>query len=473
MQPRYDALTTSNKIAYQNALNDSNIPFAKACGSILTNYCWTESDANTSAQVATRNGIPPNHVYFGIDVWAQNTTKLAHPRITYPEKGGGGTNTGIAVVKLASLNLSAGIFAPAWAFEHFPGHGQELESAMWEGTPLPEDLTCSCGGCKVRHAATESSAIVRHAREFPAGSEHFFFTDFGRAFGRDREQDNDVFEGKVIHSQLGAQATLPRPIESSSSSLEAMTLSPSLEDQVDRTILAVKVHPSQTVQTTSVKTIEQWLPLYKLNMPADGSLQLGITFQSHFDPAIIGISFYTRTAGGLQFRPIEHAESVQCIKATINAQTQETRSPRLEEVGIHIQRYAPVAATTRILDIITIRIVPLRKLGKPISHRITNIHLARRGTEENQRLRLCWNIEFKNNSTIYDTHGIPYSNITGPFAYFSVQIGGIRIGRAYALHRIVPQELVKKFEDEEIVVHVVGVGFDGRQLADCSVKLHL
>ena len=45
----------------------------------------------------------------GIDVWAQSKSSQTHPRITYPKKGGGGTNTGLAVRKLAELGLSAGV----------------------------------------------------------------------------------------------------------------------------------------------------------------------------------------------------------------------------------------------------------------------------------------------------------------------------------------------------------------------------
>ena len=115
---RYDALTTSNKVSYQNALNVQNMIFAKACGGILTNYCWKEGDAAESMHNALQNDIPLQNVYLGVDVWAQNTTKLTQPRVTYPEYGGGGTNTGVAVAKVAELGLSAGVFAPAWTFAY-------------------------------------------------------------------------------------------------------------------------------------------------------------------------------------------------------------------------------------------------------------------------------------------------------------------------------------------------------------------
>ena len=37
----YDALDVHNRINYQNGLTAENVVFAKAAGSILTNYAWT------------------------------------------------------------------------------------------------------------------------------------------------------------------------------------------------------------------------------------------------------------------------------------------------------------------------------------------------------------------------------------------------------------------------------------------------
>ena len=91
----YDALTVDNEVRYQNGLTEQNLPFAKAADTLFTNYKWTESKLNETNGVALAHGINPSKIAFGIDVFAQNIGMPGRPRITFPPKGGGGTNTGL------------------------------------------------------------------------------------------------------------------------------------------------------------------------------------------------------------------------------------------------------------------------------------------------------------------------------------------------------------------------------------------
>ena len=91
----YDALTVGNEVNYQNGLTEHNVPFAKAAGTLFTNYRWTESKLNEAKRVAHTHGLATPDIMFGIDVWAQNTGMLGRPRVTFPYQGGGGTNTGL------------------------------------------------------------------------------------------------------------------------------------------------------------------------------------------------------------------------------------------------------------------------------------------------------------------------------------------------------------------------------------------
>lgn len=91
----YDALTANNELDYQNSLTSKNLEFAKAADSLFTNYKWTEKHLVNSKETAEAAGIDVSRIYFGIDVWAQNTNMAGPPRITYPSQGGGGTNTGL------------------------------------------------------------------------------------------------------------------------------------------------------------------------------------------------------------------------------------------------------------------------------------------------------------------------------------------------------------------------------------------
>lgn len=91
----YDALTTANEVEYQNGLSSGNAAFAQAADALFTNYRWTPKKLLDSRAVAQWHGLEASQIYFGIDVWAQNTNMPGPPRVTYPEKGGGGTNTGL------------------------------------------------------------------------------------------------------------------------------------------------------------------------------------------------------------------------------------------------------------------------------------------------------------------------------------------------------------------------------------------
>lgn len=91
----YDALTIDNEVKYQNGLTEKNVVFARAAEVLFTNYKWTATNVFAARQIAKENAISTESVFFGIDVWAQNTNMPGPPRITYPPEGGGGTNTGV------------------------------------------------------------------------------------------------------------------------------------------------------------------------------------------------------------------------------------------------------------------------------------------------------------------------------------------------------------------------------------------
>ena len=91
----YDSLTKENEVAYQNALTEANVDIALAADAFFTNYKWSEEEMLVTKVVADRYALKSSEVYFGIDVWAQNTDMPGPPRVTYPREGGGGTLTGL------------------------------------------------------------------------------------------------------------------------------------------------------------------------------------------------------------------------------------------------------------------------------------------------------------------------------------------------------------------------------------------
>ena len=91
----YDALTNDNEVKYQNSLTLRNVEFALAAGALFTNYKWSKTELLNSLFIAQSNGLDTSKVYFGIDVWAQNTNMPGPRRVTFPKNGGGGTLTGL------------------------------------------------------------------------------------------------------------------------------------------------------------------------------------------------------------------------------------------------------------------------------------------------------------------------------------------------------------------------------------------
>lgn len=483
-------MTITNKVSYQNAVSALNLPFAKACGSILTNYCWKENDATNTIHKVLFENLPLHKIYFGIDVWAQNTTQLSHPRVTYPEYGGGGSNTGIAVAKLAELGLSAGIFAPAWTFEHFPGYGRDVEQTMWDAEDLPEGITCSCGDCEKRHRPSKTMALTAFARQYSATSETFFFTDFSRAISTHSMNEKDaLFDGFNIHTQLGSQSVLPLRIES----LGMRTpLQHFIEDDSGRTQLVIEARnlPSSSLKKDLAPTMHGWMiPLFKLDMPVNGSLRLRVSYRD-LSNMPQGVYFYVKVSGtihGLVRKDIPQMDHLLDLEVR-HLHDSSLQDPRLEELGFHSIAF-DAGNGTRLVEVDYICIQPIAAfpilpepapfqqisvssrdlpLGSPIhTETVSGIHRSSRGEGETQQLRLCW----AHTSTSHPMDGMPYSNITGPFSYFTVYIDDLCLGRAYAAEHILPASLADRLTGREASVKIKGVGFDGQELASATTIL--
>jgi hypothetical protein len=462
---RYDALTTSNEISYQNALNDHNFRFAEACEGMLTNYCWTEADAEKSIQFALSSRLLPQNIYFGIDVWAQNKSSFTHPRVTFPKYGGGGTNTGIAVAKLAELGLSAGIFAPAWSFEHFSGNGRGIERVMWEGDSFPTGIDCSCGDCASRHSPNEQFAVIKYARERAAGSETFFYTDFSRAFATHGDELKDLYDGNYIHAQLGTQSILPRPTTTRDNN-QAIQLSHRLETVDNRTRLVIESTQTKPVEG---EFPEQWLPLYKLDMAVYPLLS--IRYNMSLTSSAV-VSMYCKTTAGVSQVTFEAiGDGVRSTGMVLSRRA----NARIQELGIVLEK-APTSAvgeTTRLVELLEISILP-RPAGQDLwlADGIKNIRSEHRGEGQKLHTKLCWEYE-DTASPGGAMEGMPYSETTGPFSHFDVQVDDFYLGRAYALQHILNEKLVERINGRYVDVLIMGISFSGRRIAGSRSQLRL
>lgn len=475
----------------------------KACGSVLTNYCWKEGDAAASLHQALQAGLSPQETYFGIDVWAQNTTKLAHPRVTYPEFGGGGTNTGVAVAKLAELGLSAGIFAPAWTFEHFPGHGRDMEATVWDGKNLPNGIDCSCGDCSKRHQPNETSPIASTAKEHNAGSEAFFFADFSQAFGSHSDEEEDIlYGGAPLHAQLGSQSVLPLRTESIGM---ISPLRHKIERVAGRSQLVIEARnlPPAVMKRDVAATVHSWgIPLFRLDMPIDGSLRLRISYRDVSEMSQ-GVSFYLKAscqASEEEARrtgyPVGYSHKIynltrhdypkvkhldvelkidsQYIPANLRLEelgfwSQATNDRRLAEIDyICIQPVAsyPIPSRPFVYRGGYFQDVSSRNSSPdvPPHHALFAIRKTSCGEGDTQHVRLSWS-----HTSSEPVQGMPYSEITGAFSHFIIEIDDLSLGRAYAAEHVVPASLVEELTGREVAVRVHGIGFDGQELAGASL----
>lgn len=426
---------------------------------MLTNYCWDEAKAASSRNLATRSSLDCSEVHFGVDVWAQNGA-----RTTYPKRGGGGTNTGVAVAKLSELGLSVGIFAPAWSFEHFPGRGREIEKVVWEGENLPIGIECSCGDGITRHRPTPNFPIMRHARAFPAGSEKFLATNFTRSFTKHSiEQAVGASSNLRFYAQLGIQSVLPLPPQLARQ-VQQHKLSYRYEEHHDQTRLVIEAHGGVQKEVVTHSSLGSYLPLYNVNMPANGTLRLRVTFRQLLSVDGTLLSIYLRFSDGrqphlLSFRGIKDESTVT---TTIGSPSGVEKTLRLIELGVHFRGFSDKGIVD-VLELSSIVIAPLGYHDRTPACGVDIGSFQRCDKGDNATVRLTWAYGHNNEEAM--VHGVPFSPLTGPFSHFIVKLENTLIGRAYTLECIVPRDLVERLADKEVRVEITGISFDGRTLA--------
>ena len=457
----YDAVNTDNEVDYQNGLTEKNVPFALAADSLFTNYKWTQAKIDQAKISSQWNGILPSEVRFGVDVWAQNTDMPPPARVTFPAKGGGGTNTGVvswtachsachhladkctkAVRKLAENDFSTAIFAPAWTHEHFSTASHEsiaasVERSMWEGLSLPSDLHCECTKGKPHHTLEyRSYPLVRSAREYPVGSSVFFSTDFRPAIPL-------ADDGQYL-SHLGSQAVQPHILPVSASDIEAMRSGPETrilyaEPPSAKTsgltirtkILGHDDHAPNLGRDPATKSLCR-LCVFKVNMLADGTLEATFKFRAGSKRGQALIGFYTiyasQSSHELECKNnIIHYPSPDKVEhKTINI-SNDTPDSRLIELGVFCEGHNGIARHEKLLEIFDIT-VKSKNLPK-VRWIIDDLHVTSHSNPETTQKRLKW--RWTGPSDFVQSELLPWSKTTGPFSHFVISIAGAVVGEAY------------------------------------------
>jgi len=439
---RYDALTTSNTLHYQNSLTSRNLAFAQAAGVILTNYAWTPEKAMAAKNLAILHGFDPKALVFGIDVWAQNTQNKDNPRITY---GGGGTGTGVAVTEIARLGLSAGVFAPAWPFEHFPNCFAAVEHSMWDGCQLPPQLDCDCVSRDQHNVpGYRSDPIIQSSHEFTAGSESFFYTDFEGAFGQ-------TLDTGAIPSHIGSQSVLPHSRSNSSRAKEGWQMTGSLSCDPSRLSISTNFQASRDCSTG-------YLDLFRLSMY--GCLEITVTYRKNKTPEELNMALeLTGTQSQIDI------PSAKCSYAKV--------SKRLD-FG---DESNGVASSSRLTGIrLRLEGVPSKVSDGFTAIEITEICIKRQGAEhpkctiedlclksyDEQGSKLTWSLKTIKDVTDMSGTGLPCSNMTGGVSHFRIYMDGELIGEAYCLEHVLSAEQMSRLEDgNKHTIEMEGTGFDG------------
>jgi hypothetical protein len=428
----YDSLTCKNRIDYQNALTERNILFAKAAGSILTNYVWTPGTAAATKALALEYDIDPVNVLCGIDVWAQSSE-----RQTYPKDVGGGTGTGLGVARLAELGLSAGIFGPAWPYEHFNclSDSRAVDKAMWTGAALPKTLRCDCAS-RSRHSLKEciESPILNNAQDFPAGSDDFFYTDFMQAF--EAVSSSDAVAGETqVRANLTSQSVLPRPSVHTS-------IQKDMFSQVQSSPSRLSLYIRASSENAYVHRV---LSLFKLSMPASEGLLICIKYCKLETPIPLRVWLHLEGLGV----HIPFAEQQE----TITTELQANEADKLTGISLQVEGHVGTMSTINLLVAEIMSICVRRGSKAARNYTISDATLVE--LEETSSL-LSWKFNHEAwNAGPEDDDGLPYSSLTGPFSFFIIEINRRQVGRAYAM------EYVLRGVGDESNIRITGMGFDG------------
>lgn len=412
---------------------------------------WNPQLASKSRALALKSGFDPANILGGIDVWAQNSTDQTKLRETYPKDVGGGTGTGLGVAKLAEMGLSAGIFAPAWAYEHFPSHLTAIERSMWLGEPLPDSIHCNCTSeSQHKIPGYREHPISRYAQESPVGSEGFFFTDFTRAFETTKNDSESSAKREKVLSHLSSQSVLPRMA-------------------CGRGDVFGRIKPDSSGYLIYARTpydsvaMHKDLELFTLNMSSSQDLIVRITYRKPEIPDSLRMWFQL---GGIDVWIPIPTQGCGQTAITEEIRARETGSVKINGIRLQVEgQMTETGGVDEILlaEILAICIQPERSTRR--NYAIIDVTLQEL---EGKTVALGWRYETEAPSEPENDDGVPFSGLTGPFGHFVIHVDGRRVGRAYAL------EYVLADAKETMEIQITGIGFDGEQLCEytgiCSLK---
>lgn len=121
----YDSFVSTNRISYQNGVNERNYDHYENTDLFLTNYWWKEETLR--ANVKNIGSLGLKRLLVGVDVWGRGSCI-----------GKGGLDIGTSLELLRVYSSNVGIFAPAWTYEKNFDDYEECDKQFWVGEPTKD-----------------------------------------------------------------------------------------------------------------------------------------------------------------------------------------------------------------------------------------------------------------------------------------------------------------------------------------------
>lgn len=273
---------------------------------------------------------------------------------------------------------------------------------------------------------------------------------------------------RVLYGQLNSR---PRGAESPPSLTIFTKLVGCWDDVVDQPIDCGTIHAMRR------ETVER-LCLYKLNMPADGSLEASVEVRMESNATGIqhGVYVAYQDSGGGSTEYAYHSLPPFTSGSTLYIVFPILHSKqRLIELGVFMSSDMDTSSPIALLDIGSIVIKPrkvmeLQKIEAAFS--IDNVRLVKevQGSQAQKRIAWRWAAKPRQDGQVW-AEGMPWSKTTGPFSSFAVYTGrGKDAITTYCNECLLTAEEVEAL-DGSVVVKVVGTFFGGGQVSSDSVRL--
>jgi hypothetical protein len=417
----------------------------------MTNYWWYGDPKNyfDTAKATAKNKMSLDAVYFGLECQGQRVPEFVQ---TYR----GGTATGEGVKLLAANGFGSGLFSIAWAFEDFSPDNKPQQSPravdrfMWEGQPslipIIQGLKCGCTDGSKTHIGDDNglafsqNPIVKYAKQYPAGSEGFFHTDYSDAI---LHLAPDKYQAQIARQSI-FPATHSSPMTSLGGIIATKLNNSSL---VPKCTISVEI---ATGASTSGQLNESFT-LHYLNAKRDYNLQLSITYQRLAALSGLNINIFALIGSSKTPTPAnQKLLSTDTNQNVVSFVLAGSTGDSITAIGIAIQGPANVFTpghAAKILDIFQITVKPANPTY-PQSQQLTSIkltHITASTTYPGETpqqtaayYRLTWSIPSAAMPAPANWPSyLPWSTITGPFSFFTIGVGSTELGRAHALAYVI------------------------------------